>query len=62
MIGKKLHKKVIVPVDDSKSLIGNPNIVNISIERYMSEFNKKEFISLDEGLDMTIEWQREIYK
>jgi dTDP-glucose 4,6-dehydratase/UDP-glucuronate decarboxylase len=62
MVGKKLSKKVIIPIDDSNTLIGNPNIVNISIERYMKEFNKINFINLDKGLDMTIDWQRRVYK
>lgn len=62
MVGKKLSKKVIVPTDDLNSLSGNPTIVNISIERYLSEFNKKSFIDLNDGLESTIEWQREIYK
>ena len=62
LIGNKLSKEVIVPKDDSKSVAGNPNIVNISIEKYMSEFNKQNFITLDDGLDMTIDWQRGLYK
>lgn len=62
MVGKKLSKKVIVPNNNFNSLVGNPTIVNISIDRYLSEFNKKNFISLDDGLETTIDWQREIYK
>ena len=60
-IGKKLSKKVIVPNDDSNTLAGTPNVVNISIDRYLSEFKKESFIDLDEGLDMTIEWQKGLY-
>jgi len=58
-IGIKLNKKVIVP-SLSNSLAGSPKIVNISSEKYINEFNKKEFISIDEGLGNVIEWMKYI--
>ena len=58
-IGVRLNKKVIIP-SLSNSLAGSPKIVNISSEKYINEFNKKEFISIDEGLENVIEWMKHI--
>ena len=58
-IGAKMNKQVIVP-SLSNSLAGSPKIVNISSEKYISEFGKKEFISIDEGLENVIEWMKHI--
>jgi nucleoside-diphosphate-sugar epimerase len=60
-IGVKLNKKVFFPESDELTSVGNPKLVNISIEKYLSEFNKTEFIDLDDGLDRTILWQKQIY-
>jgi hypothetical protein len=43
-------------------LEGTPKVVNSSIKRYIEEFGKKEFISLEKGLDFTINWQQQLYK
>ena len=40
---------------------GNPKVVNISLSTYMSEFDKDNFLSLEDGLNNTIEWQKELY-
>jgi nucleoside-diphosphate-sugar epimerase len=58
-IGVKMNKQVIVP-SLSNSLAGSPKIVNISSEKYINEFGKKEFISIDEGLGNVIEWMKHI--
>ena len=58
-IGVKMNKQVIIP-SLSNSLAGSPKIVNISSEKYINEFNKKEFISIDEGLGNVIEWMKHI--
>ena len=58
-IGIKMNKQVIIP-SLSNSLAGSPKIVNISSEKYINEFNKKEFISIDEGLGNVIEWMKHI--
>jgi UDP-glucuronate decarboxylase len=60
LIGDKLNKDVIIP-KESNQQVGNPKIVNISIEKYLKEFNKKDFISLNDGLDNTINWQKNLY-
>lgn len=54
-IGNKLNKEVIIP-SSVNGLDGNPKVVNISSEKYIDEFNKDNFIDIEEGLDNTIEW------
>jgi nucleoside-diphosphate-sugar epimerase len=61
-IANKLNKQVVLPSFNSESILGNPKIVNISIDKYLNEFPKKDFIDLDEGINRTILWQKEIYK
>lgn len=61
LIGKKLNKEVLAPAKDTYSLKSAPKIVNISIDRYLKEFNKTEFIDLEEGIEKTIEWQKQLY-
>lgn len=60
-IGDLTGVKVIVPKDNTSSLAGTPKNVNLSLERYFNEFNKIEFISLNEGLRRTMKWQKELY-
>lgn len=57
-IGNILEKEVKIP-QSSNSMAGNPKIVNVSIQKYMNEFEKtpKNFVDFDEGLKRTIEWQ-----
>ena len=59
MIGSKLNKPVIVPLS-SNSLAGSPKVVNISSERYINEFNKDEFVDINNGLNNVIEWMKYI--
>lgn len=60
LIGKKLSKKVTLP-EDIIPLEGSPKIVNMSIEKYLEEFNKKTFVDINEGLEKTIKWQKILY-
>jgi nucleoside-diphosphate-sugar epimerase len=60
-IGLYFNKNVDLP-EVSNELLGSPKIVNISIDRYLNEFDKKEFVSIDNGLKNTIEWQKMLYK
>ncbi len=60
LIGYILNKDVNTPLTN-KELVGNPKVVNISIDRYLNEFNKKEFVSLNDGINNTIEWQKKLY-
>jgi len=60
-IGNKLGKPVSTP-DKTEEVLGNPKVVNMSIDKYCKEFNKNTFISLDRGITNTIEWQIKIYE
>jgi nucleoside-diphosphate-sugar epimerase len=60
LIGFELNKKVIIP-NVSQEILGNPKFVNISLNRYLSEFKKENFISLKDGIEKTIKWQKKIY-
>lgn len=60
LIGSKLNKQVIKP-NFCISLQSAPKVVNISIDRYLNEFKKTDFISLEEGITNTIEWQKQLY-
>jgi UDP-glucuronate decarboxylase len=62
-IGKKVNATVIIPKDD-KDMAGAPGNVQLEMNDVLKEFNmkRKEFVSLDKGLEKTIEWQKEIYK
>lgn len=60
LIGKKLSKPVILP-ENVSPLEGSPKVVNMSIEKYLKEFNKKKFVGIDEGLEKTIKWQKNLY-
>jgi UDP-glucuronate decarboxylase len=59
LIGKKLNKPIEISQDIRED--GNPKIVNISIDKYMYEFPNKNFTSLEDGIDKTINWQKRIY-
>jgi len=60
-IGEILSKEVTVPKNDN-TLSGSPNVVNISIKKYLDEFNKKHFVDIKEGLERTIMFQKKLYK
>jgi UDP-glucuronate decarboxylase len=64
MIGEKLDVPVIIPKDSEDSIIskGAPIDDKLDLGRYVGEFGDVNFISLDEGLDRTIRWQKEIFK
>lgn len=59
-IGDLTNKKVFSSTSEN-GLKGNPNVVNISIERYCKEFNKTNFVELREGLMRTLSWQKKLY-
>lgn len=60
-IGLYFNKEVIVP-EINNEILGNPKIVNISIDKYLNEFGCKQFLNFDDGLRKTIEWQKYIYE
>ena len=59
-IGEQLNKKVIIS-RNNHNMIGSPKNVNLSLDRYFNEFNKKSFVDLQQGIKNTIEWQRNLY-
>jgi nucleoside-diphosphate-sugar epimerase len=59
LVAKKLNKKVILP-ETSNQLVGNPKVVNISTEKYISEFGEKKYVLLENGLQKTINWQKQL--
>ena len=52
-----------VPPHDRK-IIGAPDDVRLDMSLAAEEFKKRknDYVSLDEGLKKTIEWQKELYK
>ncbi len=60
LIGDNLNKEVKLP-EVVQTLAGNPKNVNISLNRYLTEFKKNNFVSLEDGIKETIKWQKELY-
>jgi len=60
LIGKLTGSPVVLQLG-SKSLEGSPDVVNMSIQRYIDEFGEREFVSIEEGLRRTIKYQRILY-
>lgn len=57
IIATNLGKSVKLPCNYNP-LEGNPTLVNINCDRYMKEFNKTFFVSLDNGVEKTINWYK----
>lgn len=60
MIGKITDSKVIFP-EEGNQVKGAPGVLKLDLSRVMNEFNKKEYLILEEGLERTVAWQRELY-
>jgi UDP-glucuronate decarboxylase len=61
-IGKYMDVPVIFPENSSGTMAGAPDDVFLDMDKVKNEFNKIEYISFDEGLKKTIDWQKELYK
>ena len=61
IIGKSVGKEVTTPIINN-GLVGNPSLVNLSIDRYLKEFGKDTFVSIEEGIKNTIDWQINLNK
>lgn len=59
-ISKKLDCPLFIPEDDKNGLSGNPRLVNLSLQKYISEFGEPSFVSMNSGLKRTIDWQKYI--
>ncbi|MBI3793927.1 MAG: NAD-dependent epimerase/dehydratase family protein [Nitrospinae bacterium] len=60
-IGKKMGVPVVFP-KNPKGLAGADEEAKLDMTKVALEFGKTDYISLDEGLARTIEWQKELYK
>ena len=63
MIGDILNVGAILPKEE-KGLLwskGAPKDVGLNLSLYERDFGKKEFVSLEEGLTKTIEYQKQLY-
>ncbi len=61
-IGKQMDAPVIFPENSTLTMAGAPDDVFLNMNKVENEFSKIEYISFDEGLKKTIEWQKELYK
>ena len=59
-IGQLANVPVIFPAEE-KGVSGPPDQLLLDLTRLDTEFYKKEYISLHDGLRTTIEWQRGLY-
>jgi nucleoside-diphosphate-sugar epimerase len=62
-ICKLTGASLVVPETPDTDLSA-PSVVKMALDRYTKEFGKNaaSFVSLNEGLKSTIDWQRELYK
>jgi UDP-glucuronate decarboxylase len=60
MIGDIVGVPVLLKLK-GESLDGSPEVVNMSMQRYFDEFGSRDFVSMEEGLKRTINYQRELY-
>lgn len=49
-------------IPGNSEMLGSPKGVRMDISRYETEFGKRDFVYLDQGLQRTIEWQRGLYQ
>ena len=61
-IGKYLNVTVVFPKISSDKISGAPIDVSLDMTKVKNEFGKTEYVSFDEGLMRTIEWQKELYQ
>ena len=45
----------------NNELLGNPKVVDLSIDKYLKEFKNKTFKNIEFGLNTTINWQKFLY-
>ena len=62
LIGKNLNVPIVSPKDDLLTLKGSPDDVFVDMSKAEIEFNRKNYVELDQGLSKTIDWQLNLYK
>ena len=60
LVGKLTDTPVIFPTTDQE-IAGAPAEVRLDLRRAENEFHKHAYVSMEEGLRATIDWQRELY-
>jgi UDP-glucuronate decarboxylase len=60
LVGKITNVPVSFPATQSE-VAGAPEEVRLDLTRPETEFRKSNYVSLEDGLRATIEWQRELY-
>lgn len=60
-IGSVLNVRVMIP-KTSKTLKGAPEDARLDITKVEQQFGPLSFVSLEEGLNKTINWQRQLYR
>jgi UDP-glucuronate decarboxylase len=59
-IAETTSAKLYIPTEDTE-MNGAPTVINVNISRVETEFGKRSFVALEDGLKRTIEWQRGLY-
>ena len=60
LVGNELGVDVIIPETSEKGFNEAPQTVKMDISRVVNEFNKKKFIDINEGIQRTIQWYKQI--
>jgi nucleoside-diphosphate-sugar epimerase len=60
LIGRLTGAAVVFP-STQKEVVGAPEEVRLDLTLAETEFQKREYVNLEEGLTATISWQRELY-
>jgi len=60
-VGRELGVPVSVPPAEAEA-VGAPNEVSLDLSRVENEFDRREYVSFEDGLHRTIEWQRHLYE
>lgn len=63
-IAKYNNSEVIIPIEDSKEeqIKNAPNDVWLDLTKYCTEFNKNQFVSIDDGTIIVMDWAKYILK
>jgi nucleoside-diphosphate-sugar epimerase len=61
LVGKATGVPVLFPVQ-SAEVAGAPEEVRLDLTRIETEFKKTAYVSLQDGLFVTIPWQRQLYQ
>lgn len=59
-IGEVIKVPVRVPALGHAAAVGAPVHVGLDMARFIREFGDKQFVDIDEGLPLTIQWHREL--